>query len=224
MMLSPEAIVAQVWQRIVPTDWKIIRGKRRSAFSFGVSAAIWTFAGIIALALLAALINDLLISPRAGSAAPLLRDFLALQSASLAGYPALAVGAAAAAALPALVGLVAWLANARRHAGDPDPVIVLLPEGFVEYVSRHQPIIGIRYANVAAASVGQGKQPRQPNQPGAAPAARPASRSKVWLHLVYRDGRADRWMPRANFGPPERLYETITKAHTLYAILYGDRR
>ena len=220
-MLSLEAIVAQVWQRIVPTDWKIIRGKRRSAFALAVRTASVTLA-LLALLLIATGLTLFFHPAQLGLAALSLKDVLTLATRPIIGYPALVVGVAGAGALALLVGLFTWVVSARRHAGDPDPVIVLLPTGFVEYVSQRKPIIGILYADVAAVEVGQGKKPPQTHQPGAA--SQPPGRSNAWLHLRYHDGSAGRWRPRANFGPPEHLYETLIKAHALYDILYGSGR
>jgi hypothetical protein len=221
-MLNPQTIVEQVWQRIVPTDWRIIRGKRRSSFSLAARTTLITCALLVLALLLAAGISLVLRARQAGQAALALEDVASLAATPLAGYPAGAVGLVGVAALSLLVGLLTWIISARRHAGDPDPVIVLVPEGFVEYVSQRQPIIGIRYAKVAAVEVGQGKKQRQATIPGAASQA--STRSKLWLYLRYHDGTTDRWRPRANFGPPERVYETISKAHALYDILYGGGR
>jgi hypothetical protein len=220
-MLSPAAIVEQVWQKIVPTDWKIIHGRRRSSFSLGISATIWTFAVLVLLALLVTGINLFFRASQAGKSTSLLDDLLTLATATLAGYPALAVVIAGAAALALLLGLIVWITNARRHAGDPDPVVVLLPHGFVEYVSQHNHIVGILYGDVVRLDFKRRTRSQSSgNQPNAQ--VQKARRSKVWLELFYTDGSTDRWRPRADFGPPERLYETIIKAHALYEILYGD--
>ncbi len=190
-MVGPEAIVQQVWQQVVPTDWKIIRGRRRSAFSPGVRAAAWTCAALILLTLAA-------VWQASRSSAHL--------PASIAGYPILLVVSIAVPALALLVGMIVTVTVAIRNAGDHDPLIVLLPRGFVEYANRRKPIIGILYAELA--SVEYRRQPAR-------------RRARLWLDLFFTDGHKERWRPRADFGPPQRLFEAITKAHALYYVLYG---
>jgi hypothetical protein len=219
-MAGPEAIIEQVWHQIVPTDWKIIRGRRRSAFAIGRAAAAWTGAASVLLVIAAAVISAALRASASGRQRSSLSDLLAASSTTLAGYPALAVAACAALALTLLAGVVVTVITARRHAGDPEPVIVLLPQGFVEYVSQRQPIIGVLYAEVAAVDVRQRNNRRiQGYQAGEQ--LQLAARGKSWLDLRYHDGRQERWRPRADFGPPGRLYEMIIKAHALYVVLYG---
>ncbi|HEU5369451.1 MAG TPA: hypothetical protein VFU69_13340 [Ktedonobacterales bacterium] len=220
-MAGPEAIIQQVWQKIVPTDWKIIRGKRRSAFAAGRAAAAWTGALCVLLIIAAVVTSDVLHASPSGRLSFSLSGLLTPASATVAGYPVLAVAACAALALALLAGVIATVMVARRHAGDPDPVIVLLPQGFVEFVSRHKPIIGILYAELAAVDLQQRSKRRSRSyQPGAP--LQSSARGKTWLKLHYHDGRQERWRPRADFGPPERLCETIIKAHALYQVLYGD--
>ncbi len=218
-MIDPEAIVEQVWQHIVPADWKIMRGKRRSPFAIGVTTAIWTGIGIILLAILAVVLNDVISAAQSGGDLPIFNDVVALLLARLAGYPALAVLGVAAVALALLVGLIVWVSLARRYAGDPDPVIVLLPNGLVEFVSQRQPIIGIDYAELAAVDFGRRSSRRaRRNLPNAQ--RQQPRQNTIWLDLRYHDGSQDRWQPRADFGPPARIYQTIIKAHSLYHILY----
>jgi hypothetical protein len=220
-MLSPEAIIQQVWQKIVPSDWKIIRGKRRSALASGVTAAAWTGGLIVFLTMLAVAISAVIHASRLGKSWPSLNDIVAPGSATIAGYPALAVGGVAALALALLAGTIAAVMAARRNAGDPDPVIVLLPYGFVEYVSQREPIIGILYAQVAHINVSlQTRRHTWSNLSG--DQLQTARRSRLWLALLYHDGHTERWKPRADFGPPERLFQTIIKAQWLYDILYGS--
>jgi hypothetical protein len=197
-MVGPEAIVQQVWQRVVPTDWKILRGKRRSAFSLGLRAAAWTCAALIALTLAA------VAALRAG----LMGKTIVALPATIAGYSALLVASALVVALPLLVGNIVTITAAIRNAGDHEPLIVLLPKGFVEYANRRQPIIGILYAELASV-----EYRRQPTR----------RRARLWLDLFFRDGHKERWRPRADFGPPQPLYEAISKAHALYQILYEGR-
>ena len=206
-MGGPEAIVQQVWQRVVPTDWKIIRGKRRSAFAQGGSAALWTCAGLILLALALLALSAWRHAAQAHRSSPSLADVLAVGSVRLDGYPALLVAGCTVTALTPLVGIIVVIIVAISKAGDPDPLIVLLPQGFVEYANRRHPIIGILYADLV--SVDFNRQARR--------------RARNWLDLVYLDGHKERWRPRANFGPPQHLFETITKAHALYEVLYGGR-
>ncbi|HLV97798.1 MAG TPA: hypothetical protein VKT82_03885 [Ktedonobacterales bacterium] len=196
-MVGPEAIVQQVWQQVVPTDWKILRGRRRSAFAVGIRAAAWTCAALVLLTLAAVVLR----------AAPVGRSSpLADVPATFAGYPTLAVVGAAVVALALLVGLSVVITVAIRNAGDHDPLIVLLPQGFVEYANRRKPTIGVLYAALASVEY-RGQNARQ-------------RRGRLWLALFFKDGRKERWRPRADFGPPARLFEAITKAHALYHVLH----
>ena len=213
-MVGPEAIVQQVWQQVVPTDWKIIRGRRRSAFALGVRAAAWTCAALVLLTLAGVALR----ASHAGKSSSALADV----PATLAGYPTLAVAGAALIALALLVGVIVIITVAIRNAGDHDPLIVLLPHGFVEYANRRKPIIGILYAELASVNFrGQTARQRRNND---ASQQRTPRRARLWLDLVFKDGRKERWRPRADFGPPEHLFEAITKAHALYQVLYGGGR
>jgi hypothetical protein len=160
-----------------------------------VRAAAWTCAALILLTLATVALRG----TQAGRSS-------AHMPAAIAGYPVLLVVSAAVVALALLVGITVTITVAIRNAGDHEPLIVLLPRGFVEYANRRKPIIGILYTELA--SVNYRRQPARRH-------------ARLWLDLFFTDGHKERWRPHADFGPPQRLFETITKAHALYHILHG---
>ncbi len=221
-MMNPEAVVQQVWQQIVPADWRIIRGKRRSAFVVGCFATFFTLVLLFILGVGAVVLTGFL---HFGAGSELEQPPASLLnptdpgSSTIAGYPALAVLGSAALAVAVLVGVIAGLI-AGRDSGDPDPFIVLLPAGFVEYVSRRKPIIGISYAEIADIDLRVRTTRSSSTNPNTG-VSTTTTRTRIWLDLHYRNGRTERWEPRANFGPRESICQTIIKAYSRYEALQG---
>lgn len=225
-MMEPEAIVQQVWQGIVPTAWQMIHGKRQSAFAVGGCALVLTLVLLVILSVGTIMLLGFL---HVGSATPAGQPsafFLnpaTLGSSTIAGYPAAAVVGGAALAFALLVGIAAGLI-AGRDARDPDPLIVLLPDSFVEYVNHRKPIISISYAALADIDVRTKKTTRRStsSNPYTGSTTTTTSTSKrVWLDLRYRNGYTERWAPRANFGPRLETCQIIVKAYSRYEALQG---
>jgi hypothetical protein len=221
-MIESNAVVQQVWQGIVPTTWQTIHGKRRSAFAVGCSAIFVTLVLLFILGVGSVVLIGFL---HAGSVTPsdqpstFFLNPAALGSSTIAGYPAAAVVGGAALAFALLVGIIAGL-FAARDARDPDPLIVLLPDGFVEYVSHRKPIIGVPYAALADIDLRVRKSTTTSVNP--ATGVRTTSTStRIWLDLRYRNGHTERWAPRANFGSRLGTCQIILKAYSRYEALQG---
>lgn len=220
--MEPEAIVEQVWQGIVPTTWQVMRGKRRSALAAGCFAMLFTLALLFILGVGSVVLVGFLHVGSAGAADQPSAFFLNppdLISSTIVGYPATAVVGGAALGLAVLIGISAGLI-AGRDARDPDPLIVLLPDGFVEYVSHRKPIISIAYG--ALADIDLRVRKSTSTSINLATGVRTTSTSKrIWLDLRYRNGYTERWAPRANFGPRLGTCQVILKAYSRYEALQG---
>lgn len=223
-MVNPEAIVNQVWQGRVPADWQVIHGKRRSAFAVGFLAAFYTLVLVFILSIGSVVVIGFLHVGSGATSSPFPGPFGPF-SEMIAGYPAPAVIGGVALVIALLVGIIAGLI-AGRDSGDPDPELVLLPNGFVEYVSHRKPIISIPFAEIAdvdlrVKTTTYRSTNTNPNTGFSTTTTR--TRTDIWLDLYYRNGNKERWAPRANFGPSQSICQMIIKAHSRYTALRERR-
>jgi hypothetical protein len=226
--VSPNAIMNQVWQGRVPADWQVIHGKRRSAFAVGCSATFVTLVLLFILAVGAVVISGFVhfgsgIQP--GQSPSSFLNPASFGSATIAGYPALAVVGGVALVIALLVGIIAGFI-AGRDSGDPDPELVILPNGFVEYVSHRKPIISIPFAEIADVDLRVKTTTYHSTNTNANTSfstTTTRTRTDIWLDLYYRNGNKEKWQPRAKFGPTQSVCQMIIKAHARYSALQGHR-
>ncbi len=79
-----------------------------------------------------------------------------------------------------------------------DALLVLTPEGFVEYIDAQKQVDAVCFADL----VGMQMQVDEDEM--------------AWLDLVYRDGRNGQWSQRAHFGPPVDIAQYIIDAFMHY--------
>lgn len=221
-MLQPDAITQQVWQGRVPADWQILHGKRTSPFLAGCFATFLTLVLLFILGIFAIVLTGFQqFGSAAGPSSVSSFNPTAVSSSTLAGLPDPAVlGGALAVALA--VGIITALIIG-RDAGDPDPLLVILPNGFVEYVSHRKPIISIPFAEIADIDL-RTRTTRTTSTNPSTGLSTTTTRTYFWLDLRYRNGRKERWMPRANFGRRLDVCQTIIKAHSRFQGFYGRGR
>jgi hypothetical protein len=102
-----------------------------------------------------------------------------------------------------------------RDRKDPDPLLVMLPEGFAEFSNSRKPIVAIAFAELSELRLGQRTYKRTITRPNGG-GSTTSTRTDTWLDLVYRDGRQDQWEPRITFVGPESAFQTITATYGPY--------
>ena len=96
-----------------------------------------------------------------------------------------------------IVGSAVAFRFARRR-NDPNPVLILLPEGVIEYVSEDKPIIGIPFAEVAELSITSSATTTSATSIlGRLRSS--SSLNSIHAQIAYRDGHQDSWQPRSTF-------------------------
>jgi hypothetical protein len=209
--MNPEEIVNRVQMGSSPADWRILRGNPSSSprvfcgcFALGaVVLAAWMYVNVFFLGRHPVDERSLL-----HSAIPLLI------------------------ALPVAVGIGVWLAMSglnARSAGAPDPLLVLLRDGFVEYVGPRQPVLGVQFEDFFRVEQGIHASSSCDSTSHSSSCDSTSHSSfndststqvDVWLDLYRRDGSSMRWQPRANFGPTIGVCQEIVKAHAGYMALH----
>lgn len=233
-MIDAQRVLAQAQQGRFPADWQVFRGKRRSSLAVGCMAIFLTiflavFLGIAALILTTALnihsgiTSFLQTSNQAqpGQAQPLTPSdprFFPLAGGSPRPLIEVGIGILV---LAVVVGIIATLIAA-RDAGNPDPLLVVLPQGFVEYISHRKPIQSFAFAELSNIVLRVGTRTYQTaNGPIGPGWSAPTTRTTVhfWLDLYYRNGRKGKWKQRAKFGAPEAIAQVIIAAQAQYVAL-----
>lgn len=84
-----------------------------------------------------------------------------------------------------------------------DALLILTPEGFVEYIDRSEAIDSVAYADLA----GMVLQRDEEDMP--------------WVDLSYRNGNKGEWSQRAYFGPPTSILQNILEMFIDYTRHYS---
>jgi len=197
-MIDAQQVLNRVWQESAGADWKVLHAKRADSFTVGCTASAIALFFIVTLGL-----------------GPLVAVRILPQHWLLASIGALG--------LAVVIGITIG-SFAGRDRKDPDPLLVILPEGFVEYISWRKPIVAVAFAELADLTMTlieeRGQTITTTATPDGALTIKNTS-SRVRLDLTYRDGRKDQWKPRIQFEAPELVPQTII---TTYAQYVADSR
>ncbi len=118
--------------------------------------------------------------------------------------PPIVGGALVAIALLLLSRLARRRGSGPARAPDADaPLLVITPEGFVEYVRPDYPTVAIDFSDLASLALRVSASTNSGSS---------VATAHIWLDLNYRDGKTARWQPRANFGPTEAIVQAIITA------------
>ena len=218
-MIDAQRVLAQVQQRQYPADWQVFRGKRRSPIVVAFVAIFYTLFFIVFFSILAVVITGFL-HVQAGSTAD---PFTSVANRLPISLKEAAIGAGG---LALAVGIIAAL-FAARDAGDPDPLLIVLPQGFVEYISHRKPIQSFAFAEISNLALRVGTRRYSSTSYNAATGLSTTTyRTMVhfWLDLYYRDGRKGKWKQRVKFGAPEAMCQVIIAAHAQYVALARQYR
>ncbi len=192
-MFDPQTVINQAMLGETPTDWDVFHGKRPSPLSMGCFFAfvIPLFVGVLALValLLTQLVFNLLHVPVSVTTFIPVIGLIILVIVLFAGLWGYSTG--------------------KKDARDPDPLLVVTPEGFVEYfLSRHS-LNAVSFTELDTIMIQMSANIRRNMS---------ITRLRVWLELHYPDGRVERWKPKGMYGEDEDLItQSISTAFTEYA-------
>lgn len=98
--------------------------------------------------------------------------------------------------------------RASQHTPDSDPpLLVITPDGFIEYVRPDYPIVASAFAALASLALRVTASTTSDSS---------FATTHIWLDLHYRDVRVERWSPRAYFGQTEAIAQAIIAARGWY--------
>jgi hypothetical protein len=179
-MFDPQAVINQAMLGETPADWDVFHGKRSSPLSMGCFFAfvIPFFVGVLAIValLLTQLVFNLLHVPvRVTTFIPVV-GLIILVIVLLAGLWGYSMG--------------------KKNARNPDPLLVVAPEGFVEYFLSRQFLNAVSFTELDTIMIQMSAKIRRNMS---------ITRLRVWLELHYPDGRVERWKPKGMYGEEEDL-------------------
>jgi hypothetical protein len=179
-MIESQEALKLVWQQQAPPDWQIWQGKRDSPMTAGLGTFVGTLGALGFCVCCASGITEIVARP-AFTKHPL--------------WLLVVGGAVLGSAL--IVGSVVGLRFAHRR-NDPNPVLILRPEGVIEYVSQDKPTIGIPFAEVAELSITSSATTTSATSI-LGRLSTTSNLNSVHAQIVYRDGHQDSWQPRSTF-------------------------
>jgi hypothetical protein len=96
----------------------------------------------------------------------------------------------------------------RRTSNDPDPMLVITPDGVVEYVSQKKPLIAVDFGELESIEL----------QGSATTTSDTAHASlHAWLDLHYQDGRTAKWEP-SSFKDDLRILQSFIEVFAIYRV------
>src|SRR4051794_19867702 len=101
----------------------------------------------------------------------------------------------------------------RRTSGDPDPLLVITPEGVVEFVDNRQGIHVVDFDQLSEVTL---------RVRGSSFSDSMIVNLEVWLDLRFRDGRKQKWRSSA-FSDDYRTIQSVLEAYGAYKALRGIR-
>ena len=218
-----------VWQQRAPGSWQQFRGTRTPESSFwlaGCGAALILVVGFG----IAGLASLWLIYPfYVNGPGEHYQHAALLSNVSPSSYwlvvAIIVVGLALLLAI--MVGLGAARTN-REDRADPAPLLLVLPEGWVQYIRRRDKAQAVAFAELK--HLRKGVAPSQEEittladlQKRTARSRRSAAQSSSkshagpWLDVAWREGDRKDWEPDKCFEKPEAICQAILAAYQAYA-------
>lgn len=192
-MFDPQAVINQAMLGEVPDEWQVFYGKRPSPVSMGCFFAFVILLILGACSFLALFVTQLILN---------------LRHAQYSITTLIPIIGPIVLALVLVAGIWGYFTG-RKDARDPDPLLVVTPEGFVEYFLSRHPLKAVSFAKLETIIVQvRGKIRRD----------RLLTRLRLWLELHYPDGRVERWRSKGMYGEQEDLItQSIALAFSEYA-------
>lgn len=196
-MIDPQEILLQARQGRIPPDWDVFEGKRASPGALG---CFFTAATLLVGTLFSFLLIIVISVIRAISYSQAFNPF-----ATLASLGPL-IGIAIVAITLGIGTLGVW--QGRRDAKDPDPVMVVMPNGFAEFFLVRRPPRVVAFAELADVLLeGYGRVTEDTM----------LDEMNLSPYLFYRDGRKERWLPQARYEDEPIVKISIAAAYEQYA-------
>ena len=101
----------------------------------------------------------------------------------------------------------------RGTSDDPDPILVITPEGVVEFVDNRKGPFVVDFDQVADITL---------RVRGSSFSDSTIVNLDVWLDLGFRDGRKQKWRS-STFGNDYRTIQRVLEAYGAYKVLRGGR-
>ena len=101
----------------------------------------------------------------------------------------------------------------RGTSEDPDPVLVITPEGVVEFVDNRKGIFVVDFDQVSEITL---------RVKGSSFSDSMIVHLDVWLDLRFRDGRKQKWRS-STFANDYRTIQSVLEAYGAYKVLRGIR-
>jgi hypothetical protein len=102
----------------------------------------------------------------------------------------------------------------RGTSADPDPLLVITPDGVAEYVDSRKPVVAVDFGQLASVRL---------RVSGSSFSDSTLVRLEVWLDLGYRDGRKAKWRS-ASFAGQYQTIQAFLEAYGAYQALRGQGR
>lgn len=99
----------------------------------------------------------------------------------------------------------------RGTSDDPDPLLVITPDGAIEYTSERKPLIIVDFYDLAGITL---------RVSGSSFSDSSMVSLSVWVDLTYRDGRKDKWRS-ASFGNDVQAVQNFIEAYGAHQALQG---
>lgn len=100
----------------------------------------------------------------------------------------------------------------RGSSGDPDPLLVIAPDGAVEYVNGKKPLTVVNFYDLAEITL---------QVHGSSFSDSISVRLDVWIDLRYHDGRKAKWRS-ASFADDLRTVQSFIEAYGAHRALRGS--
>jgi hypothetical protein len=97
----------------------------------------------------------------------------------------------------------------RGTSGDPDPMLVITPDGAVEYVHSKKPVTAVGFDHLASVRL---------RVTGSSFSDSTLVRLDVWLDLQYLDGRKAKWRS-VSFSGNYRTIQSFIEAYGAYQVI-----
>ena len=99
----------------------------------------------------------------------------------------------------------------RGTSGDPDPLLVITPDGVVEYIDSKKPAVVVDFESLSGIRL---------RVSGSTFSDSMQVRLDVWLDLHYRDGRKSKWRS-ASFADQYQTIQAFIEAYGAHQALPG---
>jgi hypothetical protein len=196
-VIDPDEILLQAVRSQIPPDWDVFEGQRPAPKALGCCFAVAALLIGTVLSVLLIIVIALIRAISHSQAFNPFTTFVSLGPIIGIAIVAIALGAGA---LGVLQG--------RRDADDPDPVIVVMPNGFVEFFLLRRPPRIVAFAELADVQLeGYGRIAEEVT----------LDEIELSLYLIYKDGRKERWHPQAHYEDKPIVKISVAAAYEHYA-------